>query len=747
MLSHKVKRAKRLTPSHLAILSVLTAGAVPSLAYAQDQVPDQSGSAAASPATAPDAGKDSAESQHGNDDFHNRRLDTANEIVVSAKGLRQLDLLAGTSVLEGEGLQRNLGGQVGDVVAKLPGVTSSGFAPGVSRPILRGFSGERVRTLIDGIGTIDASNTSDDHAVAVDPLTAERIEVLRGPAVLLYGSQAIGGAVNIVDKRIPLRVPTEPIHLDALASFDSVNDQYQVAGSADAPIGGGFVFHADGSYRKAGDVSIPGYVVSDSLRADLLADAAEEEGEGHSEEAAELRETANRRGTLPNSGFETWSANTGFAFFSGDSSLGASIGWYDTSYGVPERPGAGHHHDGDMEPAEGAEEEDAPVSIGLHQFRADLRGELALGGGPFQKLVTRVGYTNYSHTEFEGQDVGTVFNVDGIEARAELVQSRTGALRGSVGAQYYYRDFEAIGEEAFVAPNQTEQFAVFALQEYGPGPIQLEGALRYETTRVDSVQLGLERNFDAFSGALGLAYETDGGLRFGINGTRVERAPSGEELFADGPHIATQAYEVGDPDLALEKAWGVEAYVRGRLGPAQVNLAVSQSWFNNYIYLTATGAEQDELPVYAFLQDDAKYFSVEGQITAPIYDAGDFTLLADLRGDYVRAELADGSPLPRIPPLSLLGALEAQTGPADGRVEVQWFSDQDRVAQFETPTDGFTQVNASLSWHPLEDRENVTLLAQVDNIFNVEGRRHSSFTKDFVPLAGRNFRVSARFSF
>lgn len=689
---------------------------------------------------------------HRDDDLHDRRRDTSGQIIVTARGLDQLDVLAGTSVLEGEELQRNLSGPLGEVLAKLPGVSASSFAPGVSRPILRGLSGERVRTLIDGIGTIDASNTSDDHAVAVDPLTAERIEVLRGPAVLLYGSQAIGGAVNIIDKRIPRRIPDEPIHIDGHASFDTVNDQTQIAGSLDAPLGGGFVVHVDGSWRDADNLSVPGYVLSRSLRNDLLADAAEEEEEGHLEEAAELREVAGQRGVLPNSYSRAWTANAGVAFFSGDSNLGASVGWYDTTYGVPARPGAGHHHgeeegEDDHDHDEEHDHGDVSVSIGLKQFRADLRGELALGDGFLDRLITRVGYTDYTHTEFEGDEVGTVFDVQGIEARAEFVQNPLANLRGSFGAQYYYRDFAAIGEEAFVAPNRTDQLGLFTLQEIDLGPVQLEAAGRYETTTVKSTQLGIERNFDAFSGALGLAYETDGGLRFGVNGTRVQRAPSGEELFANGPHIATQAFEIGDPDLRMERAWGIEAYVRGRLGPARISLAAFQNWFDDYIYLSETGDEQDELPVFAFLQQDAKYFGVEGEISLPVFDNGDFKLLADLRGDYVRAKLDDGSALPRIPPLSLLGALEAQTGAFDARAEVQWFAEQDRVAAFETPTDSFTFVNASLAWKPIRGDKSVTILAQVDNIFDSEGRRHASFTKDFVPLPGRNFRLSARFSF
>ena len=676
------------------------------------------------------------------DDLHDRRRDYSGQIVVSAQGLKRLDVLAGTSVLAGDELQSNLSGQLGEVLAKLPGVSASGFAPGASRPILRGFSGERVRVLIDGLGTIDASNTSDDHGVAIDPLTAERIEVLRGPAVLLYGSQAIGGAVNVIDKRIPRRIPPEALHVDGLTSFDSVNDPVQLGASVDAPLGGGFVAHASGSWRDAGDLSVPGFVVLPALRADLLADAAEEESEGHADEAAELREAAGRQFTLPNSAFTSWSASTGLAFFAGDSSLGASASWYDSRYGIPERPGAGHaHEDGD----EGGEP--APVTIGMHQFRADLRGELALGEGFLERLVTRVGYTDYTHTEFEGDEVGTVFDVTGIEARAEFVQNSTGARAGSFGVQYYFRDFNAIGAEAFVVPNRTDQFGIFTLQELVLGPLEIEAGGRYERTGVRSAPLGLAREFSAFSGALGLGYSLADKLRAGVNVTRAQRAPSGEELFANGPHVATQAFEVGDPDLAMEKAWGVEGYLRGRVGPAEVGLAVYRNWFDDYIYLAQTGAEEDGLPVFAFLQAGANHFGIEGEVSVPLVEREGFTLLADLRGDYIRAELDDGTPLPRIPPLTLFGALEAQTDVLDARLEVQWFAAQTRVAPLETPSEDFAFVNASLAWKPVRGYDSVTLLAQADNIFDAEGRRHASLTKDFVPLSGRNFRLSARFSF
>lgn len=697
----------------------------------------------ASPDTAEQAGPQDRLDDH----LHDRRVDYQGEIIVSAKGLRQFDLLAGTSVLEGADMQAAAAGQIGDMLTALPGVDATGFSPGASRPVLRGFSGERVRVLVDGIGAIDVSNTSVDHAVTIDPLTAERIEVLRGPAVMLYGSQAIGGAVNVVDKRIPRRVPDEPVHIDAQLRADTASNLREAGGSLDASLGGGFVGHVGGSWRKSDDMEIAGFALSDNLRADLLADAEHEAEEGHLDEAAELREAADQRGTLPNSAVETWSANAGIAFFSGDSHLGASVGWYDTSYGIPTAPGAGHAHGDEEGTGEDEEHGHDDVTIALRQFRADLRGELAFGGGFLDKMVLRAGFSDYTHTEFEGGAVGTVFDVQGIEARAEFIQREREAWRGSFGTQYYVRDFDAEGAEAYVAPNRTQQFALFALQEYGNGPIQIEGAARFETTNVDAPPLGLARDFSTVSGALGLAYETPQALRFGINLSRAERAPSAEELYSDGLHVATQAYEIGDANLGTETAWGVEAYARGKIGWVDLNLAVYNSWFKDYIYQSATGAQVEGLPVFAYRQGDAEYFGVEGEASWTFYYSAPLSLLLDVRGDYIRAQLEDGTPLPRIPPLSLLGALEAQTGTVDGRIEVQWFDDQNRTAPFETATDGFTHVNAALTWRPIQGNKSVSLVLKADNIFDVAGRRHASFTKEFVPLTGRNFSANLRFSF
>ncbi len=740
----KMKHSKlSLASSRLALVAVLGFGGIAAPAHAETN----------------ESATEAAQSQSGSartaveDDLHNRGTASDGTIIVSAAGLRELDVLAGTSVLEINDIQRDaVNGQIGDLLAKLPGVSSTSFAPGSSRPVLRGQQGERVRVLIDGVGTADVSNTSVDHATTIEPITVERIEVLRGPAVLLYGSQAIGGAVNVIDKRIPTRMPDEAFHLDAFAGIDSATNLRTGAASLDVGVGSNLVFHVDGSWRKTGNAEIGGFQLSPSLRAELLEEAAEKEADGELAEAAEFREAAAQRGFIPNSDVESWTLNAGFGLVLGESTFGAAIGWYDTNYGVIKRPGLKHEHGGDHDHDHDHDHDDEEgeenVRIDLRQFRADFRGDVYLGEGAFERLKMRVGYSDYTHTEFEGPgEVGTVFESKSIEARAELVQNTGGTLRGATGVQYLHRDFFAVGEEAYVPPNLTDQVAVFTLQELAVGPFQIEAAARGEFTKVKAQTLGIERDYDTFSGALGLVYEGIEGVRVGINGSRVARAPSAEELFSDGPHIATQAFEVGDPNLRTERAWGLEAFARGRIGAGTFNLSAYRQWFDKYIFLSETGEEEDDLPVFEYLQQDANFWGFEAELNYPIIDTGSFRLLTDLRASYVEAELADNTAVPRIPPLSLLGALEAQTGAFDVRGEVQWFDEQNRVTGFETPTDSFTLVNAMVAWRPLADNRNVTVLLAADNIFDVNGRRHASFTKDFVPLLGRNLRASVRLSF
>lgn len=679
------------------------------------------------------------------DDFHNDDM-----IVVTAPYVEQLDILAGTSVLSGDQLAEDLRGQIGDSLTGLPGVSSTSFAPGSSRPVLRGFQGPRVRVLTDGIGSLDASNTSVDHAVTIDPLTAQRVEVLRGPAVLLFGGDAIGGAVNVIDKRIPRDIPDDAVHLDAIGGYGSAADDWSIAGSVDVPLTPKLVIHADGSFRDTGDVRVPGYVLSPALRADVLADAAEEAEEGHLDEAAELTEAADQSGRVVNTASRTQTAGAGIAYIDDGGNLGFSVSYYDTDYGVPGRPGAGHAHgeeDDDDEEEEGHEEE-GPVTIGLKQYRADLRGGVNMGGF-FEALNFRAGYSDYTHTEFEGDEIGTVFSVSGIEARAELVQADHDGWRGVIGSQILVRDFNAIGAEAFVPKNTIESWAFFTVQEADLGDLELEGALRFDQTNISANSIDFDRSFNTVSGAVGVAYAPDDNpFKIGANISRSERAPSAEELLSNGPHIATQAFEIGNPDFTTEKSWGGELYARWDSDDLQLSATAYSNFFNDYIFEAATGAEEDGLPVFQYFQRDATYYGFEASASAVVARFGNFDLVADGVADYVHAKIDDGGgPVPRIPPLRLLGGIKAQSDNLDLRAEVEWSASQNKVAAFETTTDGFTMVNATAAWRPFGKDGGITLLASANNIFDVNARRHASFTKDYVPLSGRDIRVSAKFSF
>jgi iron complex outermembrane receptor protein len=690
---------------------------------------------------------------------------SGSEIVVTAPYVRDLDILAGKSVVTGERLVEDIRPQIGETLTRLPGVSATSFGPGASRPVLRGFQGERIRVLTDGLGSFDASNTSTDHAVTIDPLTAERIEVLRGPAVLLFGSQAIGGAVNVLDRRIPRGVPEKGFHVDAIGTYGSAADERSGGAAFDLALTPNIVIHADGTYRKTDDLRVGGYVLAPNLRAEQLAIAEEETEEGHLEEAAEATELAGRRGRLPNSATKTYTLGGGLALINDGGSLGFSVGYYDTNYGVPERPGAGHHH----EEGEEEEEEEAgghehgDVTIGMKQWRADMRGEVIVGGSFLDRIRVRAGFADYEHTEFEGPDVGTVFDSQAFEGRLELVQADRDGWRGVIGFQGLTRKFSAVGEEAFVPPNVTDQYGLFTLQEFEFGDLGLEVAGRYEHTdvRSDSVKIGLEedaptlavdRSFDAVSGAVGLSYAVSPTVKIGINGSRAVRAPSSEELFSNGPHVATQAYEVGDPNFKTEKSWGLELYARGEAGPVRFQVSGYATWFDDYIYETDTGVEFEsdefELPIFQYSQADARYYGVEGEIAATLVKRDGFELEGNVVADYVHAELTGGGgPVPRIPPLRVLGGLSTKIGDFGGRVEVEHVTKQDRVAAFETPTNNFTLVNASLSWRPFGRDNETTVVLSANNIFDVDARRHASFTKDFVPLAGRDIRVAARFSF
>ena len=654
------------------------------------------------------------------------------EIIVTAPFTRdRAEVLSGTSVLTGEDLVRELRPTIGDTLQRQPGVSATSFGPNASRPVLRGFQGERIRILTDGIGSFDVSNTSVDHAVAINPLLADRIEVLRGPSALLFGSSAIGGVVNVVDSRIPRRLPDEAVHVEGIASYGSAAEERSVSGTVDAPIGGGFILHVDGSYLKTDDLETGGFILSRRLREQAAAS-----------DDPEIAEFATLRGELPNSAARTYDYAGGIAYVGTGGNFGVSVSRYDSLYGVPIRYS--------LDPEVEAE----AVRLDVKQTRVDARGEVDIPGGLFESARMRIGYADYAHNEVEdtGEIATTFFNESG-EARLEFVQRERNGWRGAIGGQALIRDLSIVGEEKFLPASRTRQLGAFTLQEFTVGAFKAEAGARYERTRVKAFadeDLGnpdISRRFNAYSGSIGASVGLGTLVRAGISLSHSERAPSAEELYANGPHAGTQAFEVGDPTFSKEKSNSAELTLRGTGEGYSFGVSGFYSRFDDYIYEQDTGEIEDDLPVFQFLQNDARYYGAEVEGSFRLARIGGLALNVDGVADYVRARIKSTGPVPRIPPLRLLGGIEAQSDRLNARAEFEYVDDQDRVADFETPTDGYTMVNASVSFRPLPGNRNTTILLSANNIFDVTARRHASFLKDFAPLAGRDLRATVRIGF
>lgn len=669
------------------------------------------------------------------------------EIVVTAPYARErLDLKTGVSVLEGETLVREVRPTIGETLSRQPGVSATSFGPGASRPVLRGQQGERIRVLTDGIGTFDVANTSVDHAVTVNPLLADRVEVIRGPGTLLFGSSAIGGIVNVLDRRIPAEVPDEPVHVEALGILGSAAEERGGAASLDVPLGqSGLVLHADGSWLRSNDLRTGGFVFSEDLRRE----AAEKGGEVAADSLI--------RGRIPNSDTETWEVGGGLAWIGSGGMLGIAVSHSRRDYGIPNILFLEDDDDDDddvtgsdfefRELGGAGPEED--IRIRMRQTRVDARGLLPLAGA-FERLNFRFGFADYRHDEVDDEgDIETTFFNRALEARLELVQRPRNGWRGASGVQAFIRDFDTVGEEAYLPRNATEQVGVFTVQEFDIGAgARLEVGGRWEHTSVRSAPANVSRRFDAFSGAAGVSFRLAEDWRLAVNLSHTERAPSAEELLSDGPHFATRAFEEGDPDLAKERSTGLEGVLRGRGNGYALEASLFWSRFGNFIFLDPTDAFDDGLRVFEYRQAGATLwgFEVDGRLDVLRFDDSRLALTGLV--DFVRADLRGGrGPVPRIPPLRLIGGAELGGGPLGGRIEVEHVTRQDRVAAFETETPAYTLVNASLVWRPFGQQNLSAIVLSANNIFDVEARRHASFLKREAPLAGRDVRLAARFSF
>ncbi len=630
---------------------------------------------------------------------------------------------------------------LGDLLNGMPGLRSSFFGPGASRPIIRGLSGPRVLILQNGVGLVDASSLSPDHAVASEPSEASRIEVLRGPSALAYGGSAIGGVVNIIDGRVPSAPAANGLEGHLTGSYGSVDDSYAAAANLKAG-SGPWVVVLDAVRRASQDYEAGGRPVSDAL---LAATGA----------------VALGGNVVLNSAVDLQAYGAGVSYVGSDGYVGLSVKRTETQYGVPF-------------PQIVLTPPPERVYLDLTQTRVDVRGETGLDLGPFDRARFSIGYADYQHAEIDvaTRAVGTQFLSEGAEGRVEFVQRERGGWQGAMGVQGLVRSLEAIGDEAFIPPVDIDEIGVFTLQRLDLGDWGLEGGLRLDRRRLDAALRGRptspaaglagvnwasadsQQDFTNLSASGAVFWRPAEDVFLGLSLAHNSRAPTEFELFADGPHAGTGAYEIGDPTLESEKVTSVEATLRWTGDHLRLEGHAFHARYDGYIEQSPTGDLVDdhgvvdpagELPVFRFSQADATFYGGELEASYLAWHQDERRLSLEASYDYVHGQTA-GAPIARIPPYSVTGRAVWSSPQVDAQLEVRYVAAQDEVAAYEPPTEDFTLVNARISFKPQEDRD-LRLFLEVRNLADAVAREHASFLKDIAPQPGRSIRTGLAWNF
>lgn len=672
--------------------------------------------------------------------------DTVDVIRVTSAplGVAADEIAGAVEVVDRRHLEDNLAGSLADTIAHEPGVSTTYFGPAASRPVIRGLGADRVRVLSNGVGLIDASTNSPDHAVASEALEAEQVEILRGPAAIAYGGGAIGGVVNVIDGRIPEERAEEGLDGRFYTALTSVDEGETAAGQVRFNAGA-FVFNLQALTRTADDYDIPGYAESDLYRMFEEAEHEAHEDEGHEEDGHE--EDEHPSGSVENSGLTFDMMSGGVSWVGENGFIGIGVRRSTSLYGVP----GGHEHGGEEEDHDEHGDEDheedahghAGVRIDLEQTRYDLRGEWRDLGEHIERVRFSFGTGSYEHVELEGDEVGTRFTNDGWEGRLEARHTPRdiwgGLWEGAVGLQAFSRDFAAIGDEAYVPPSETSDWGVFLVERWDADNWGLEGGLRLERRELDTATDSRDFDTQSLSGSVFFRPVRDTFLAVTVSS--AERAPTDVELFADGVHVATSSYERGDATMDVERAVSVELTARTTVSDWGVEASVFRAEYDGFIGAFATGAEEDGQPVYQYSQNDATLSGFEGRVEGPIGTFGDWDFDAEFTGEYVQGELDDGSNLPRLPPLTLSAGLTASTERQSVYLGTEWADVQNDTAAEEFKTQSYVLFNARYSVEPFEDR-GLRLILEARNLTDEEARLHTSFLKDQLPLPGRNFRAA-----
>jgi iron complex outermembrane receptor protein len=600
---------------------------------------------------------------------------------------------------------------LGETLNGLPGVSSTYFGPNASRPIIRGLDGDRIRVLNNSAASADVSALSYDHAVPLDVLSTERIEVLRGPAALQYGGSAVGGVVNVIDNRIP-REALSGVSGKAQVQAATGNDERSVAGLVEAG-NDRWALHVDGFDRRTGDVRVPMSLACDKTG-----------------------ETRYAR-SICNSASQSQGGAIGASTFWDQGYLGASVNTYQSDYGTV------------------AEDR---VTIGMTTTRYALEGQVRHLPGVWDSVKARVSHTDYQHTEFDKGTPGTVFANQGQDLRVEVRHRAVAGWQGVLGAQLESGRFSAVGDEAFAPFSRTSSRALFVHEELPTAWGQFNAGARWESVRVQSLgnptldrfEVGT-RDFTPWSLAAGAVYKLSSAWALTGNAALLQRAPKDYELFANGPHLATHAWEVGNSRLGLEKSnsfdWGLD----WKNGPHRMTVTAFASRFTNYIGLMNTGETEDGLPVQRYEGVKARFQGLELNGRQRLWQDPS-TLDLDWRADTVRAtNLSTGEPLPRMAPLRVGSTLAYAEGPWSAKLGADWHAAQNRVPTGSVATGAYTLLNASLSYRQSLDATVLHWFVRLDNITDQLAYSATSILTSTAfgksPLPGRSLKLGVQASF
>lgn len=652
-------------------------------------------------------------------------------VVVTANPLGSglFDMVTPVSVVNRKDISDSSASTLAETLENVPGVSASNFGPNASRPVIRGLDADRIKIMQNGMGTMDVSALSPDHAVPIDPLVIDQIEVVRGPAALLYGGSAVGGVVNAIDNRIP-QDPMQGISGRAEARIGGADRQNSSAAVVEG--GNGVLsIHADAFQRRSGDLEIPDYARSARLR-------------------AQDPQTSEARGRLPNSNGTSDGGALGASLNFEHGYAGLSYSTYGSDYGTVAEP---------------------DVRIHMQSQRVDAAGEIRDLAGFISKIKLRLAHTDYQHEELEGGAVGTTFRTNGDEASLEATHARLGLLSGVFGVQLRNEDFSARGDEALLPDVNTRTRAAYLYEEMPLGQWKLSAGGRIEGATVDSAGGGpddpnnpgtprfgsaQQRSFTPKSFAAGALYKFDPAWSLATNLSHTERAPSYNELFANGAHPATGQYELGNAALDVEKSNGLDLQLRWKAGADSAKLGAYVTRFRNYIALYNTGVMRDadglidpagDLPEAAIKAVPARFSGLEFESKHHV-DTARGDLDVRLKADYVRASNTDtGEPLPRIAPYHLGAGLDYRLGALTSRFDLVYAGKQNRVAENELPTDAYTLVNAMFSYRLKSALPNAEVFLKLNNLLDEEIRLSTSVLKDIAPLGGRSALLGLRLDF